>query len=725
MPREIRAQQAEIIINKMPERTENLGQMDLMIQAFSGACALPWEIEWNCRETTAFQFLSDKLEGRFQRADVFFGGDSLRPYLAAQVSGKIWIISYMEGTLSRPQLIEDLNLGKYGLVKRKNVVVGLDNYVVRLLPNGGAMASQFAVPNVYLTSLTNASRYQTRRYPLNIGRLGQWLRFQHAGRVKVVDLALNFDGNNDELFNDIQTYAPDILGISINFGEGETFRKLILAILKTDLRPVICLGNVLPAWSPAEIRNVCDGFDVYISNSYGEVDLEDVCRSFGQAKARNLEAYKTDGTENQTNVSRWPQVMVLPDEHLLSCTLEQSGQASIETSFGCQYSRCSFCPREHRGKSWQRPAMGDVTAVVNGMATRISKDATGNSNILSLVDEDAFGEEGVTPGIDRPSIIDLVTVAGNSGVSCEIYTRLEQIFDRRRESLESLNRIEQLLMIKPHLARVFVGVESGSDSQLRRYAKGQSAAQVIDALRVGALLGLPLEFGFITFDPLLTQEELVENLEFLARRDVLLKPEQISGAEEIYSRVISRRDDGLEQGEPIFARVAYMATELEMFSNSPYFKRLAITHPGLVGEYESSFSRYDYSYQDPVISSIATWCRVWTESTFRPMYRMRLASRTIKNTSSNPFSAVVHRYREATYGLLLILTERFANLRKERISRILRDTQLGIPTTIYCSDVSVNELQQLWQWIASAMSPTYNIEPVGFSLDNLKQRRDA
>jgi hypothetical protein len=708
----------------MPEHQETLILPHIIAAALSQSCSATPGTGWNERQSIAYESLSRRLAehngSEVKREDVFLGGDSLRPYLAVRAEHEAWVVSKPLSPLSPPSLLMEVASGKFGAAQRSVIELPPEEYLAWSLFPGGPLMNRLVVPNVYLVSLTNASRYQTRRYPLNVGRLAQWLRFQHAGRVTVADLALDFDGDLRSLSDDVVSSNPDILGISLNFGELDSLRTLISSLRDSSLHPSICLGNVLAAWAPDEVAEICAGFNVRISYSYGEADLERECRLFGERVLGRADLHLLDDKLLRAVV--FPTAIVMPDERLLATTLRQGGQVSIETSFGCQYGRCSFCPRDHRGKGWLRP--DDASAVVEGMASLVDTIGGNPSGVLSIVDEDAFGEEGINPGGKQPSIVNLVTLAGSHNLACEIYTRLEQLFDRGRGPAESMERLEQLLLMRPSLVRVFVGVESGSESQLRRYAKGQSVQEVVDALRAGALLGLPLEFGFITFDPLLVEHELIENLEFLARTDVLLSPRSDQTVEDVYSLVISEQSAAPLAGDPVFTRVAYMATELELFANSAFLKRLLKTHPQLVGERDNSFARYNYCYDDQVVGRVAAWCRVWTEGTFRPIYRMRLAGRTLRG-AANPYQEVIRRYRDATFGLLVALTGRFSLAFRPRATALLAALGARLPLDLNNDQIHLDELNKLWQWIVSAAGHASVTEEAVFSLESLERRRAA
>ena len=289
--------------------------------------------------------------------------------------------------------------------------------------------------------------------------------------------------------------------------------------------------------------------------------------------------------------------------------------------------------------------------------------------MLSIVDEDAFGSEGLDPRRIEPSLARLIRSSSAHGVPCEIYTRAEQLFNCNWNKSDSVSRLRLLSAMQPWLSRVFIGVESGSNGQLERFSKGQTVNDVIYALRAGSLLNLPLEFGFITFDPLLTEEELIENICFLARTDVLLSPTRPIPEEAVYEAVLN---GGATLGghTPVFTRVAYMSTELEMFASGPYAQAFRVNYPELIGSYDASFARHDFKYRNPKIGSIASWCRVWTEGTFVPIYRLRLLSRN-NPSSSSAYQSLIGRYRGASFALLAAMASSLSLNSMQQINEVL------------------------------------------------------
>src|SRR5262249_18515195 len=168
------------------------------------------------------------------------------------------------------------------------------------------------------------------------------------------------------------------------------------------------------------------------------------------------------------------------------------------------------------------------------------------------------------------------------------------------------------------------------------------------------------EFGFITFDPLLNPAELIQNIRFLAREDILAMP--LTGAPASVAGAAATYYDGGElecAGIPIYQRVAYMATELEVLTHSRYAAALRRSRPELLGDIDPNFARYGATYDDLRIGEIVGWSRVWTEGMFVPIYEARMHARAAEDAGAALGRDTVARYREATFAYLVALAAQF------------------------------------------------------------------
>jgi len=604
---------------------------------------------------------------------MYLGGDGLRPYVCTADSEIVRLMGVQPQELSPPPLIREILGGTYGQFTLTRDDTDLRLYTITV-PCSTLLLQRLRLPKVLLIGLGDADRYRGARLPLGVARLAQWLRYTHSAHVTVIDYNLTAD----PLFA-ISEYLDegsyDIIGISVNFGQWQMFQELSNLVNKHD-PPIVVLGNILAAFSTvqaAQMFTAASRNALLVATSLGERPLEELCRNHLYpdcwdriAGLNRLHAAETSPTSRTAHAPEPPE-LIFPDDNLILQVAGLGGQISLETSFGCNYGACTFCPRSHRGEGWSRANDTVVVAVLERLAPL--------GAVVSLVDEEFFGSEGL---IDPP-IADLpaeriLSTCRRLGISYEIYTRIEQLFDRRRSREWNIERARLLATEGPSMRRLFVGVESGSPSQLRRYAKGQTVAQIVDALRVAGMLGVPLEFGFITFDPLLTPEELLENILFLARDDVIGAPSPASAITRL-ALTASYLDGGelTPSGVPLYQRVAYMATELEVLAQSRYAKNLFKNHPHLLdGSYDPGFTRFGVRYADARVGDIAGWCRVWTEGMFTPVYEARMAARasTHRSAGAGPAAYLVARYRDATFTLLTRLSEELAPTIRTRLSHL-------------------------------------------------------
>lgn len=192
----------------------------------------------------------------------------------------------------------------------------------------------------------------------------------------------------------------------------------------------------------------------------------------------------------------------------LSQLLNTKAQIFVESSRGCSWAACSFCLRGllditgHRSEYRRLPReriQADVSVLIQE-----------GVEFFTFADEDFLGGSAheLSDFIDwwvewlsnRPTM-------GASPVHYDVSA-----------TIGSINLVDhsRLLTLRENgLRKVFLGIESGSPAQLRRYHKGHSPeAAERAALRI-LNAGLQLEVGFIMFDPLMTLDEVRENADFL------------------------------------------------------------------------------------------------------------------------------------------------------------------------------------------------------------------
>lgn len=192
---------------------------------------------------------------------------------------------------------------------------------------------------------------------------------------------------------------------------------------------------------------------------------------------------------------------------------DTGGQVYVEASRGCSWAACTFClrgvtdvkgrPSEYRRFPIRRLEL-DLEALRRaGVAS------------FTFADEDFLG--GRLDSIDElVASLTLHRTRCNGAVQFDISVTIDSVIGTRDGVQESRQREGLLRSLQSAgLRKAFLGIESGSTSQLRRYMKGHTPDECAAATTRLRELGVSVEIGFIMFDPLCTIEEISENLAFL------------------------------------------------------------------------------------------------------------------------------------------------------------------------------------------------------------------
>ncbi|WP_407561102.1 B12-binding domain-containing radical SAM protein [Streptomyces sp. 184] len=195
----------------------------------------------------------------------------------------------------------------------------------------------------------------------------------------------------------------------------------------------------------------------------------------------------------------------LPDIHRVG------GQIFVETSRGCSWAACTFCLRgltdisgrshEYRRRSPELVARDLATLAALGISE------------VTLADEDFLGTSLEETEDFVRALTCRLPARMEFGASCTVHS----VYSRRDDPETDLRRRKLLeVLAGAGLTRVFLGVESCSPGQLRRYAKGHTREESLLAMRRLQELGIQVEVGVILMDPMCTIEEVAQSLEFMS-----------------------------------------------------------------------------------------------------------------------------------------------------------------------------------------------------------------
>ena len=194
----------------------------------------------------------------------------------------------------------------------------------------------------------------------------------------------------------------------------------------------------------------------------------------------------------------------------------------METSRGCDHKRCTFCtiPLKYNG-AMRRDFPIEL---VKEEMIQLSKRGVRS---VCFTDEEFIGKdlrraEEVVRTIRELKAGGLIRedMKFMAGVSVKLIKGgSEEHFESAKELLRSMKRAG--------FDTVFIGIESGSKTQLKRYGKGVTPEDNEDVLNFLEAEGIGADIGFIMFDPLMSFQELEENIDFILRNGLHKKASRV------------------------------------------------------------------------------------------------------------------------------------------------------------------------------------------------------
>lgn len=108
-----------------------------------------------------------------------------------------------------------------------------------------------------------------------------------------------------------------------------------------------------------------------------------------------------------------------------------------------------------------------------------------------------------------------------SDISLECSVRSDVIWNKDDKDGGRARRKAFHALVDAGLSHVYIGFESGSPTQLRRYNKGEDVETHLRAIEILREEGVLVGGGFIMFDPLMTLGEIEENIAFLRKAELI------------------------------------------------------------------------------------------------------------------------------------------------------------------------------------------------------------
>jgi radical SAM superfamily enzyme YgiQ (UPF0313 family) len=562
-------------------------------------------------------------------------------------------------------------------------------------------------PVVLLAALYHPENFPLPRFPLGISDVARAARSTLMGRVSLADMQLGV--TLPDLIRLLTEEAPDILGVSATFGQHDLMTELLDAAYALPAPPLVIAGGSLTARNEGLLLDRYPALVIargggeltvqdLLAHWHGDVPLQEV-HGIGYNGAARGEGTLTIGRRRTAKPVSRAQDDFLPELDLLPRTFEHHGVAQLEASRGCT-NFCSFCPRGHKGQwaggtpedfRWMLQAMGDVFDRHPDI-----------SRTLYLVDEEFIGR-----GPDAvPRALEMAEVLHGAGFRWETSCRIDQVTHPNKDFAWHVERAAMWrTLVERGLRRCLFGVESGVDSILERFNKETGGEQNALAIRTLSALGVPTRYTYITFDHLMSFEELEATYAYQGRTDLLLRPLPGVPVEEIVNGV---RDPEWVQahatGKALHTGISYMLVSMECLIGAAYTKQ--VQRAGLAGEVRPSMGRQDAEFADWRIGVCSQWAQLWVDRHFaldytlkslekildgEPRHRVRGARVVLKDAAYTVLGGMIEAAGQAPAsrlpGQYEVLEQRIRGLLdaeveelRERMAKTVADVAGGLPS---------------------------------------------
>ena len=488
---------------------------------------------------------------------------------------------------------------------------------------------------LYLVALYPDSKFPFMGESLGICAIAGYLQGKYDDSLSVRLFDQQRD-NDDRIISHILADRPAIIGISIkvfSFSKFVQFYGLLRSEVFPYYTPLVVIGNSVAHFSGESILTEYGFHDVIVSLGEGEVSFDGlyqyVCGGIKLEDVNNI-MYFQDGSIRRS-VFHYLDKSEIPiaDRTFTQDFYNKDGEIYMESSRGCAYCSCNICEcRYFLGATnptyrWRDKPIGKVIEellMLEGLGVKA----------VNFSDEDFIGPD--TYGIDRTIELAETVITKGIDISFRINARVKSLFSQNDTHELALKKIEMLKSLKrAGLVKLFLGFESGVQSQIDRYGKGYKLQEFIIAKSILDELEIEYELGYISIDPLMSLEELHESLLFIK-----------------------------EEGCIPYISSIYKELRVQK-GNRSYFRRLRQYEQqngiSLVGDVLFDEQRYDIiGYADNRIATIVSLMKDYIDENYKKYYELRRMTQYDENHSKDNSYSIMEKLRYNDYDLLLGLT---------------------------------------------------------------------
>lgn len=347
------------------------------------------------------------------------------------------------------------------------------------------------------------------RENLGLGYLAAVLRAENHDVELVSCPALGWKAS--DMLSWTARFHPELVGIGLPFTDELKGAYFAIKALAEELGPDVPLiaGGHAATASPRELLDALPEIAAVVRGE-GEVTMLEVVRCVQRGQefsAVNGLSTKTSNricsTGNRELISNLD-TLPFPARDTLRAKKDSGAMPEeiyLTASRGCPY-RCSFCDiktfyKSGKGLSWRGRSPANIVEELRFLLQEFGPD-----HAYVFVDDQFMGP-GRT-GQERVKKVATEILGAGLELSFEITCRAD-----------SIDRETMLCLKEAGLGGVYLGLDSGSQAALDRFQKDIKVEQNLEAVKLLRELDIPVDFGFIMYDPWTTPEDVRANSAFL------------------------------------------------------------------------------------------------------------------------------------------------------------------------------------------------------------------